>query len=186
MGLFQKIKTSDKQADELPKYVDTLLEDSQQSTNEEVDERFSVAGMSLNQKYGIDHAVALMRDLPNENSSVIVSVVTRTLESANINVVNIIDDAKVKETTLQSQITQLNEEITALEDQIAEKKEQINVSTAILEETCKVRELLEQTEKTSQTAHSKSSDSSVKKDHSVKNRESSKMETVAKLAVEAG
>ncbi|WP_455222457.1 hypothetical protein [Kaarinaea lacus] len=186
MGLFQKIKASDNQSDELPKYVDTLLEDSQQSTDEEIDERFSVEGMSLNQQYGIDHAVALLRELPDENSSVIVSVVTRTLESANINVVNIIDDAKVKETTLQSQIKQLNEEIAELENQIAEKKEQINVSTAILEETCKVRRLLEQAENAPQATTAKSSDASVKKEHSAKHGESSKNQTVAKLAVEAG
>ncbi|WP_455197254.1 hypothetical protein [Kaarinaea lacus] len=187
MGLFQKIKASENQTDELPKYVDTLLEDSKQSTNEEIDERFSVEGMALNQKYGIDHAVALMRDLPNENSSVIISVVTRTLESANINVVNIIDDAKTKEATLQTQIQQLNEEIAALETQIAEKKEQINVSTAILEETCKVRELLEQSDipHGTQPVAIKSSQHSAKKEAVVKKESAPKMEPMGSLAIEA-
>jgi len=182
MGLFQKMKSSDSQADELPKYVETLLEDSQQSTNEEIDERFSVQGMSLSRNYSIDHAVALMRELPNENSNVIISVVTRTLESANINVVNIIDDAKTKEKALDSQIKQLNDEIAALENQIAEKKEQISVSTAILEETGKVRKLLEQAEISSQAT----SGNSAKKEQSVKNKESTKLDPMAKLAVEAG
>jgi len=186
MGLFQKMKSSDSQTDELPKYVDTLLEDSKQSTNEEIDERFSVEGMALNRKYSIDHAVALMRELPNENSNVIISVVTRTLESANINVVNIIDDAKAKETALDSQLKQLNDEIAALENQIAEKREQISVSTAILEETCKVRKLLEQSENISQTSTGKAADISTRKEHSAKNKDSSNIEPVTKLVVEAG
>lgn len=189
MGLFQKSKASENHTDELPKYVDTLLKDSQQSTNEEIDERFSLEGMSLNQKYGIDHAVALMRDLPNENSSVIVSVVTRTLESANINVVNIIEDAKNKEAALQAQIQQMNEEIAALEAQIAEKKEQINVSSAVLEETCKVRELLEKADiprDTHVTAIKSSSQKSAKPEVPARKEETSKMEPVANLAVEAG
>jgi cell division protein FtsB len=187
MGLFQKNKASENHSDDLPKYVDTLLEDTHQSTDEEIDERFSVNGMSLSQKYGIDHAVALMRELPNENSSVIVSVVTKTLGSANINVTDIIDDAKAKETTLHAQIKQLNEEIAALEAQIAEKKEQINVSTAILEETCKVRAMLEKAEQTDaiRPVAGKSSQPAAKKDQPAKKEEVLKMEPVAKLAIEA-
>ena len=181
MGLFQKIKATEKSSDELPKYVDTLLESSHQSTNDEIDERFSVQSMSLNQKYGIDHAVALMRDLPNENFNVIVSVVTKTLESANIDVACIIEDAKVKEMTLYSQIKQLNEEINALEAQIADKKEQIKVSSAILEETCKVREMLEQSElrDTNPKASTKSSQ------QSRGNEEPARIDPATKLAVEA-
>jgi cell division protein FtsB len=193
MGLFQKIKTAEKSSDELPKYVDTLLENSHQSTNEQIDERFSVENMSLNRKYGIDHAVALMRDLPNENSSVIVAVVTKTLESANINVANIIDDARAKEAALQTQIKQLNDEIGALEARIAEKKDQISVSTAIQQETCKVRELLEKAEKpgAAQAPSAKAAQHTVIKEQaaakelSPKKSDPAKVETVAKLAIEA-
>ncbi|MCI0505462.1 MAG: hypothetical protein L0Z73_05065 [Gammaproteobacteria bacterium] len=193
MGLFQKIKTAEKSSDELPKYVDTLLENSHQSTNEQIDERFSLESMSLNRKYGIDHAVALMRDLPNENSSVIVAVVTKTLESANINVASIVEDAKAKEAALQAQIKQLNEEIGALEARIAEKKEQISVSTAILQETCKVRELLEKAEKhgaaqepsVKATQHAVIKEQAAAKEHPAKKADPSRTETVTKLAIEA-
>ena len=146
MGLFQKAKTPDKSKDELPQYVDNLLENSHQTTNEEIDERFSLESMSLNNKYGIDHVVALMRDLPDANNDVVVAVVTKTLESANINVVNIINDASKKEQMLESDIHQLKNEIKDLQAQIAEKEEKISVSTAILEETQKVRGLLESSE----------------------------------------
>lgn len=143
MGLFQKTKPEDKSKDELPQYVDSLLEDSHKTTNEEIDERFSVASMSLSNKYGIDHVVALMRDLPNDNSDVVVAVVTKTLESANINIANIITDAAKKEQMLESEVHKLKDEIKTLQEQIAEKEEKINVSTAILEETKKVKGLLE-------------------------------------------
>ncbi|HEY5603872.1 MAG TPA: hypothetical protein VIM41_12250 [Gammaproteobacteria bacterium] len=188
MGLFQKLKVAEKKAsDELPNYVDTLLESTRQPTNDEIDERFSIARMSLNTKYGIDHAMALMRGLPNENSNVIISVVTKTLESANINVSNIIEDAKTKEGALHAQIKHLNEEITALETQIAAKKEQIHITTAILEETCKVREMLENAEQqdSSQTPAANSYLSSVKKEGATEKAELSQPALAAKLAIEA-
>ena len=142
MALFQRNKIEEKTSDELPQYVDNLLKNSNQSTNEEIDERFSVENMALKTSYGIDHAVALMRDLPADNPEIVVSVVTKTLESANIDVAKIIQDANTKEQDLETQIQDLNDEIKSLQDKIAEKKEQINVSTAILEETRKVREML--------------------------------------------
>ena len=147
MGLFQKAKSEEKSEekskDELPQYVDSLLEDSHQTTNEEIDERFSVESMSLNSNYGIDHVVALMRDLPNDNNEIVVSVVTKTLESANINIDNIIRDATKKERLLETEIHQLKDEIKKLQEQISEKEEKISVSSAILEETIKVKALLE-------------------------------------------
>ena len=143
MGLFNKDKSSKKSTDELHDYVDNLLEDSQKMSNDEVDENFSVEAMALKANYGIDHAVALMRDLPADTSQIIVSTVTKTLESANINVSEIIEDAREKESGLDSQIKELNSEIDSLNEQIAKKKDQIDVSTATLEETMKVRGLLE-------------------------------------------
>ena len=143
MALFQKIKQSSKSKDDVPEYVESLLENSPPISNEEIDERFSVKNMVLNANYGIDHAIELLRNLPDENTDIVVSVVTKTLESANINISRIIEDAQNKEHTLEAQINQLNEEIEALQNQITQKKQQINVSTAILGETKKVKGLLE-------------------------------------------
>jgi len=146
MGLFQKVKQSAKNKDDVPEYVETLLENSSKISNEEIDERFSVKNMVLNANYGIDHAIELLRSLPNENTDIVVSVMTKTLESANINVAKIIEDAQDKVQSLESQISQLNEEIETLQNQIAQKKEQISVSTAILGETQKVKGMLESSE----------------------------------------
>lgn len=165
MALFQRNKTEEKTSDELPQYVDNLLKNSNQSTNEEIDERFSVENMALNSNYGIDHAVALMRDLPGDNPEIVVSVVTKTLESANIDITKIIQDANTKEQNLESQIQNLNDEIKSLQDKIAEKKEQINVSTAVLDETRKVRGMLKGSspseEKTKEVAKSRNKKSDV-------------------------
>lgn len=145
MGLFQKIKSSDKSKDDLPGYVDNLLKDSKVLSNEEIDEKFSVGAMALNTSYSIDQVIALMRDLPSDAGNVVVSTVTKTLESAHIDVMKIVGDARNKENTLDNQISKLNEEIESLKKQITQKKDEINVSSAILEETKKVRELLENT-----------------------------------------
>jgi len=158
MGLFQKTKSSEKSGDDFHNYVDNLLQDSKKISNEEIDEKFSVEAMALNNSYGIDQVIALMRDLPADtnNCNIVVSTVTKTLESANIDVFKIVDDARQKETALGVKINELNNEIDALKTQIAEKKEQINVSSAILEETKKVRELLENTKTDSSKARDKS------------------------------
>lgn len=143
MGLFQKNKSSKKSGDEFPEYVNNLLKDSQAISNEEIDEQFSVETMAMRTNYGIDHAVALMRDLPKDASPVIVSTVTKTLESARIDVSRIIEDAQNKETALSDQINQLNSEIDSLNAQIAQKKDQINDASKILKETQHVKGLLE-------------------------------------------
>ncbi|MGD8567774.1 MAG: hypothetical protein PVJ39_06780, partial [Gammaproteobacteria bacterium] len=130
MGLFQKSKSTEQSKDDLPQYVDNLLENSGQSTNEEIDERFSVENMALGANYSIDQAVALMRDLPDDQSDIVVSVVTKTLQSANINVTKIIDEARNKEGALESDIEKLNADIESLQAEIANRKEQITVTNA--------------------------------------------------------
>lgn len=169
MGLFQKSKPSEKSKDEFHNYVDNLLQDSNVVSNEEIDDKFSVENMALSSKYGIDHVVALMRDLPADASDIVVSTVTKTLESAGINVSKIVEDARSKETALTAQIDDLNSEIDELKKQINEKKEQISVSTAVLEETQKVRGLLENTRP----------DKAVKNDKSEKDKKHDKVSAIA-------
>ena len=192
MGLFQKSKSANQTNDELGGYVDNLLKNSGQPTNEEIDEHFSIENMSLNKHYSIDHAVELMRELPDHGSDVVVTVVAKTLQSANINVNKIIDDAKDKEASLEAQIRKLNEEIEMLQTQIADKKEQISVSNATLEETRKVRGLLETSEagkekagKTGKNQHSQPNaiNSTVK--GAIKSADAGSRKPDSKLAVEA-
>jgi len=184
MTLFRKMKTEKKTSDELPQYVDSLLENTHQSSNEEIDERFSVASMSIKADYGIDHAVALIRDLPANCPDIVVSVVTKTLESANIDVRKIIGNAVEKEKMLEAQIQNLNDEIKSLQSQIAEKKEQINVSTAILDETNKVRGMLETASVSENKSREKINPNSKKSDVKTPEVEVSEMEAI-ELALEA-
>lgn len=192
MGLFQKSKSANQTNDELGGYVDNLLKNSGQPTNEEIDEHFSIENMSLNKNYSIDHAVELMRELPDHGSDVVVTVVAKTLQSANINVNKIIDDAKDKEASLEAQIRKLNEEIEMLQTQIADKKEQISVSNATLEETRKVRGLLEKSEagkekagKTGKNQRSQPNTINSAAKDAMKSADSGSMEPDSKLAVEA-
>jgi len=189
MGLFQKIKAKEKSNDELNEYVDTLLQNSNTMSNEEIDEKFTVESMSLSNSYSIDQVINLMRDLPADAGSIVISTVTKTLESANIDVLKIVQDALKKESSLSSQISELNNEIDSLKEQIAQKKEQINVSTAILEETKKVRELLERSTSELQTrpekAVSSKKASNVSLIKEVPGKESLSEEETVKLALEA-
>ena len=95
------------------------------------------------QAYGIEDAIALMRKLPNVNSDITITVVKKTLESANIQVKQIITDAETKETQIQDRTNQLSKEISELENRISQLNGEITELTADLKETVKVRNLLE-------------------------------------------
>ena len=95
-----------------------------------------------NQNYGIEDAIALMRKLPNVNSDITITVVKKTLESAHIQVAQIISDAENKEAQIQERTTHLTQEIDQLQNRIATLNEEITSLTADLKETSKVKDLL--------------------------------------------
>ncbi|WP_455211084.1 hypothetical protein [Kaarinaea lacus] len=97
---------------------------------------------SIKQSYGIEDAIALMRKLPNVNSEITITVVKKTLESANIQVEQIISDAARKESQIENRTEQLSKEISELQDRIARLNDEINELTADLKETSKVKSLL--------------------------------------------
>ncbi len=97
---------------------------------------------SIKQSYGIEDAIALMRKLPNVNSEITITVVKKTLESANIKVEEIISDAQRKESQIETRTEQLSKEISELQDRIAHLNEEINELTTDLKETTKVKNLL--------------------------------------------
>ena len=97
---------------------------------------------SIKQSYGIEDAIALMRKLPNVNSEITITVVKKTLESANIKVEEIISDAERKESQIESRTDQLSKEISELQSRIAHLNEEINELTTDLKETTKVKNLL--------------------------------------------
>jgi hypothetical protein len=93
--------------------------------------------------YGIQNAIELMRKLPSENVALVVEVVKKTLESLNVDIAAIIDDAERKQSRIDDRVGKLEEEISDYEEEIAARKEEIAALTADREETHTVRERLE-------------------------------------------
>lgn len=94
------------------------------------------------QNYGIEDAIALMRKLPNVNSDITITVVKKTLESAHIQVAEIISDAESKESQIRERTQHLTQEIDQLENRISTLNNEITSLTSDLKETTKVKDLL--------------------------------------------
>lgn len=93
-------------------------------------------------QYGIQDAIELMRQLPDVNTEIVISVVIKTLESANIQVAEIITDAQNRETRIENRSVELIKNIEQLETQIAGLTEEITHLNSDFEETSKVKDLL--------------------------------------------
>jgi hypothetical protein len=93
--------------------------------------------------YGIQKAIELMRSLPSDNIPLIVQVVRTTLESTNIDVPSIIEDAKAKRARITSRVDGLRREIANFEEEIAARREEIVALDADHAETKLVQERLE-------------------------------------------
>jgi len=107
----------------------TLIDVQQETTKSDVD-------------YGIQDAIELMRQLPNVDTDIVISVVIKTLESANIQVSEIILDAKDREMRIEGRRGALIKNIEQLEMKISGLSEEITGLSADFEETEKVKELL--------------------------------------------
>ena len=107
--------------------VTTLMKDSSDNSNE---------------TYGIQDAIKLMRKLPNVNTDIVISVVIKTLESADIKVEEIISDAQQRESRIEDRSVKLITEIDELESQISKLNSEITQLNSDLEETSKVKSLL--------------------------------------------
>lgn len=92
--------------------------------------------------YGIQEAIELIRKLPNVNTDIVINVVIKTLESANISVEKIVQDAQSRESRIEDRSGRLITKIEALEAEIAELNIEISQLNTELEETNKVKELL--------------------------------------------
>jgi len=92
--------------------------------------------------YGIQEAIELIRKLPNVNTEIVITVVIKTLESANISVDKIIKDAQAREHKIEDRSGRLISKIESLEAEIAELNEEITQLNSDLEETNRVKDLL--------------------------------------------
>lgn len=96
--------------------------------------------------YGIEEAVGLMRKLPDVDTDVVITVVRKTLESANVRVNEIITDAEKKESNINKRTNTLTSEIEELQKKITLRNKEISILTKDLQETTKVKKLLQQGE----------------------------------------
>ena len=90
-------------------------------------------------RYGINEAIALMRRLPSGDMRILSQVIKETLESTNVSVTEIIEDAESKESGLEVKIRKLDEEVSGLEALIKERKDSIAAYLEDLEETRNVK-----------------------------------------------
>ena len=96
-------------------------------------------------RFGIERAIQLMRTLPTEqNPELVAMVITSTLESLEMNVAEIIDDARSRQADLEARIGSLKAKNSALEKEIELGVDEIVRLEATLAETLSVKERLEQ------------------------------------------
>jgi hypothetical protein len=95
-------------------------------------------------RYGIERAIQLMRSLPTEqNPELVAMVITSTLESLEMNVSDIIDDARSRQADLEARIGSIKAKNSALEKEIELGVDEIVKLEATLAETLSVKERLE-------------------------------------------
>lgn len=93
-------------------------------------------------QYGIQETINLIHSLPEATPDVIIPVVIKTLESANINVNDIITDAAHREEAIESRSVDLVNSIEALEAKIAELNDEVLALNGELEDIAGVKNLL--------------------------------------------
>lgn len=116
--------------------------------------------------FGVDEAIKLMRRLPVDNPEIVVTVVKATLESINIQVSEIIEDAKQKESEIEGKIKHLNSEIEDLKREIVQREEEIALMQSDLDETTSVKKRFEMV-----ASEQKDASPSMKKDEEIESNE---------------
>jgi predicted nucleic acid-binding Zn-ribbon protein len=95
-------------------------------------------------RFGIDRAIQLMRSLPTEqNPELVAMVITSTLESVDMHVSEIIEDARSRQADLEARIGTIKARNSALEKEIEQGVDEIVKLEATLAETMSVKERLE-------------------------------------------
>ncbi len=89
--------------------------------------------------YGIEDAISLMRELPDNKKEMVIAIVQKTLVSAKINVHTIIDDATRKIDRLEKKNEKLSVEIRELEEAIVQRKMEMDKNLRDVEETREVK-----------------------------------------------
>jgi hypothetical protein len=98
-------------------------------------------------RYSIQQAIELWRSLPEGSSDLVGQVVKRTLESMNIRVETIVQDAVRKQVDLQGRINRLSKELLDLEHELTQRRSELLQLEAEYRETTMVKERLVQAER---------------------------------------
>jgi hypothetical protein len=91
------------------------------------------------QNYGIEDAIQLMRELPDNKKEMVITIVQKTLVSARINVTTILDDASRKIEKLERKNEKLGQEIRELEEAILQRKLEMEHNARDIAETREVK-----------------------------------------------
>ncbi len=89
--------------------------------------------------YGIEDAIRLMRELPDNKKEMVITIVQKTLVSAKINVTTILDDATRKIERLERKNEKIGQEIRELEEAILQRKLEMDHNTRDIAETREVK-----------------------------------------------
>ncbi|MBK9033610.1 MAG: hypothetical protein IPL61_20495 [Myxococcales bacterium] len=89
--------------------------------------------------FGINKAIELMRQLPQDNKELVVTVVKTTLQAMNIKLATIISDADRKLKGIEGNVDGLRKEIADFEKEIATRKDKIASLEADHKETTAVK-----------------------------------------------
>ncbi|WP_141732276.1 hypothetical protein [Oligoflexus tunisiensis] len=95
--------------------------------------------------YGIEDAIKLMRELPDNKKEMVIAIVQKTLISAKINVATILDDAGRKIDRLERKNEKLGQEIRELEEAIMQRKLEMDHNARDIVETREVKTSFEST-----------------------------------------
>lgn len=161
MGIFSRSSQADtenEEFDDVDLPTSTDIDDNPFATEETaLDFKLGQQAPTAKMAYGIEEAIRLMKALPRDNNEVVVTVVKKTLESTNIEVQDIINDANTREERMRSQQQQLESEIKNLQGEIARRNQRISELLQDLKETSDVRQrlqlALELDTRKSKTAH---------------------------------
>lgn len=93
--------------------------------------------------YGIADAMQLLRSLPvDQNLELVIRVVRVTLNSLNVRVEDIIEDATRKQKSISDTVAALHGQVADLEKQLEARRREIAAHEADLKETTSVKERL--------------------------------------------
>jgi hypothetical protein len=113
----------------------------------------ATAPKAVNHSYGIGDVIRLLRTLPvDQHAELVVRVIRTTLESVNVHVSNLVDDASRQQQKLGDRITALQAQILDLSKQMDTHRGEVSRLEAELAETSSAKERLQHAEQSAARA----------------------------------